>query len=374
MEAITLSRQQLYEQIWSTPMSTLSKIYQISDSGLRKIAIRMHIPIPLAGHWQKIGAGKKVTIPKLKTEYKGENEVTLHPRVAGDQPQVPSELALLQQEIQNDKRLHLKIQVRLSNPDPMILAAKNTLENKLHRDYRNEGMYSTSRGQLNIKVSTALIGKAIHFMDTFIKCLRIRGHSITIQYDDTCVMIGEQKFKIVLRERMKRERGKNSWQQFVNVPKGTLLLKLDSYPRHEWKDTKKSLEEQLPHILARLEMRAKKEREDAIRWKIEQQLRAEEEKKKKAYEELKEKELNNFKTLLNNAKKWQEIERLRAFLEAVEQKIDRSDPLQEERVNWLEWAKGKVDWYDPTINLEDELLNDVDKDTLTFKKKGLSFY
>jgi len=33
----------------------------------------------------------------------------------------------------------------------------------------------------------------------------------------------------------------------------------------------------------------------------------------------------------------------------------------------------KIDWYDPTISLEDELLKDVDKETFTFKKKGFYF-
>jgi hypothetical protein len=373
MEATTLSRQQLYELIWSTPMSTLAKTYQISDSGLRKIAIRMGIPIPLAGYWQKIRAGKKVAVPPLKADYKGENEVKLQPKTPDDQPQGPSELALLQKEIENDKRLPLKIQARLTDPDPMIVAAKNTLENKEHRDHRYEGIYSTYRDQLNIRVSTALTGKAIRFMDTFIKCLRIRGHAITIIYDKTCVMIGEQKLEISLRERLKREEGKNSWQQFVNVPEGTLLFKMDSYPRYEWKDSKHSLEEQLPHILAKLELQAKKDQEDAIRRKIEHERYLEEEKKRKAYEQLKEKELDDFRTLLKDAKRWRDIEWLRSFLAAAEQRIDKTDPLQAERMQWLEWAKQKVDWYDPTVNREDELLSDVDKGTLTFKKKGFSW-
>lgn len=36
----------------------------------------------------------------------------------------------------------------------------------------------------------------------------------------------------------------------------------------------------------------------------------------------------------------------------------------------LAWARGKVDWYDPFINKDDELLNEVDKKTLTVVKKG----
>ncbi len=38
--------------------------------------------------------------------------------------------------------------------------------------------------------------------------------------------------------------------------------------------------------------------------------------------------------------------------------------VSEEFEDWLEWASKKIDWYDPDINLEDEALKDVDKDSV----------
>lgn len=56
------------------------------------------------------------------------------------------------------------------------------------------------------------------------------------------------------------------------------------------------------------------------------------------------------------------------FLESQENKTAE---LQE----WLSWAKSKLDWYNPMVDIEDELLSDLDKDSLTFKKKsGNNFY
>ena len=40
---------------------------------------------------------------------------------------------------------------------------------------------------------------------------------------------------------------------------------------------------------------------------------------------------------------------------------------------WLIWAKNKADWYDPYINLKDPLLEDVNKETLSFAVKPASF-
>jgi len=32
--------------------------------------------------------------------------------------------------------------------------------------------------------------------------------------------------------------------------------------------------------------------------------------------------------------------------------------------DWLDWAKIKLDWFNPTLDIEDALLNDVDKDSI----------
>jgi hypothetical protein len=42
----------------------------------------------------------------------------------------------------------------------------------------------------------------------------------------------------------------------------------------------------------------------------------------------------------------------------IENKENKSTEIEE----WLIWAKSKLDWYNPTINADDELLNNVDKD------------
>ena len=58
-------RDRLYEEIWSEPVSKVAKRYQISDVGLRKICIGLDIPVPPAGHWAKVAAGKTVKRPPL---------------------------------------------------------------------------------------------------------------------------------------------------------------------------------------------------------------------------------------------------------------------------------------------------------------------
>jgi len=42
-----------------------------------------------------------------------------------------------------------------------------------------------------------------------------------------------------------------------------------------------------------------------------------------------------------------------------------------ENLEWLEWAKQKLDWYNPKINKEDELLDEIEKDSLTLPKNTI---
>jgi len=43
--------------------------------------------------------------------------------------------------------------------------------------------------------------------------------------------------------------------------------------------------------------------------------------------------------------------------------------LTEKTKQWIKWANNKANWYDPLINFDDDLLDDVNKETLEFKNK-----
>jgi hypothetical protein len=52
MNSQTFTREELYHLLWSTPVLTVTRQYKITDIALRKICMRMAIPLPRAGHWQ----------------------------------------------------------------------------------------------------------------------------------------------------------------------------------------------------------------------------------------------------------------------------------------------------------------------------------
>lgn len=54
-----LSRRDLYELVWSTPVTKLAEQFGISDRGLAKICERHRVPTPPRGYWAKLEAGAK---------------------------------------------------------------------------------------------------------------------------------------------------------------------------------------------------------------------------------------------------------------------------------------------------------------------------
>jgi len=72
----TLSRDELYEQVWSTPMVRLAKEYGLSDVGLAKVCKKHNIPKPPVGYWAKVQAGRRISRPPLHRSVKGDPSVS----------------------------------------------------------------------------------------------------------------------------------------------------------------------------------------------------------------------------------------------------------------------------------------------------------
>jgi len=58
-------REKLFDEVWSTPVTKLAKVYELSDVGLRKICVALDVPLPPRGYWAKLAAGKTIPKPAL---------------------------------------------------------------------------------------------------------------------------------------------------------------------------------------------------------------------------------------------------------------------------------------------------------------------
>src|SRR4030042_5580489 len=62
---LSLSREQLYELVWSKPMQHLAKEYGVSDRAIAKLCALKQVPVPPRGYWAKKNSGQKVVQPPL---------------------------------------------------------------------------------------------------------------------------------------------------------------------------------------------------------------------------------------------------------------------------------------------------------------------
>lgn len=68
----TLTRKELFDKVWKTPIQRLAKEFNISDVGLAKICKRYNIPRPGIGYWRKKETGKTIiasTLPPLQDDH-----------------------------------------------------------------------------------------------------------------------------------------------------------------------------------------------------------------------------------------------------------------------------------------------------------------
>lgn len=360
----TFTRQEFHEMVWQEPFSSIILKYKTGYDGIRAICREHNIPFPQTGYWMKLRYGKAPDKLELPTEYQGNNRITLDLRTENDfdSPRRSERLKRVE-TIMQDSTLSLDVAKRLSNPDPLIVAAKNNFEERSkERWYLDRGMARTDRGFLNIRVSPNLIPRALRFMDALIKLLRSRGHSIKIQYDDTYAVISDEDFKIKLMEVHSRFKKDEHWGSTEYIPTGKLAFKFIDYHGQEWVDGRKPIEERLAEILAKLELEAQREKEQRAANAEERRIREERERIAREEQARRHRELNDFKSLYTKAKQWQQARFMRDYLKALKADAVAKNNLTEDLSNWLQWANEKVDWYDPLVNKKDQLLDHFYKD------------
>lgn len=65
MSSITLTREQLYERVWSQPTIKIAAELGLSDVAVKKMCRRMNVPTPPRGYWARLAAGQKLRKPAL---------------------------------------------------------------------------------------------------------------------------------------------------------------------------------------------------------------------------------------------------------------------------------------------------------------------
>lgn len=381
MEKLTLTRKELYDLIWSEPMLAISRKYKISDTGLRKMCVRLRIPTPHPGYWRQLERGRNPTKPPLGRGRTGhQTSITLTKRTDGES--LISPFVMLRDKIKSDHSNEIKVPNRLAKAHKQITEASDVLlgdSDEHKRSLRNEGLLH-NYGGLKISVAPINIRYALRLLNSIINLFLARGHQI----EGSDIVINGNKWTFSLTERIEKIQVTSYQKQFK--PTGAFTFKVERYPHtHRWHDSERArIDSKLADILATVELEAAALEEEQERGRKFQEERREREriefatkqrieKEQSDFKKLQEKELAAFKKLAESAELWFKARIMRDYVNDVTRKVMSRGTMSEELIDWIVWAKKKCNWYDPLINAKDELMDGIDKINLTTagtEKKG----
>ncbi|CAI2768160.1 hypothetical protein [Flavobacterium collinsii] len=353
MKTVAFTRLELYDLVWKKPMGQISRLYGISSYGIRQACAAMKVPLPHASYWIQLKHGYSWT-DKLPEPYEGPEFLDiLKKKYETDIPvPAPSPLVVLTREIENDPKAPLKVPAKLTNPHRLIQITKESWDKrdkkKSYREPDPQGLY--------LHMTDADMPRALRFMDALIKLLEYRGHEFQKnQYGHTVAVVDGIEIEADLREAARRVPAKDGYGTEL-VGTGAFIFRVGKYSdQKEWKDGSVLLEELLARITAKLELMAKekKQRQEESRLRL-----IEREKEQAIVREAaqrREQEMRDFKKLLADAERYDQAERLRRYVQQVE---DQGG--YEKQKQWLDWAKAKINWMDPLVNEKDAIFTDND--------------
>ncbi len=310
-------------------------------------------------------------LPSSKSE-KNDVELQLRPLELVKIKGVLSPAKIKKILIEQDLAETLTVPDRLNKPEKIIEQAKENLNRK--DAHPLNGLISTHIDFISIAVSKQNIPRALRLMDTLIKLLRVRGHDYIIRRRENYVSIRGEEIEIALREKTIQTLSTDKWAKYNYLPCGIFVLKTGRWSqKKEWLDSKQLLEQQISAIIGWMGALADKNIEQNKQWEIKRKIQEEAERKEIEWQRKKGKELSDFKNIITQSSRWQKAGEIRSYIEAFEAKAMADNQLTDKLRDWLQWLRDKADWYDPFIEKHDELLADIDRDTLSPKKKVYPF-
>lgn len=354
-EVVTLSRSELYEQVWSKPMTKIAKDYGMSDNGIRKICRKFDIPWPKAGYWQKLEYGKKVKqVPLPDSKGDGEIQITSKENKDKGEAEIPEIVAEYLPKNQ------IKVPDQLKNPHPLIQSAKQNLR----KSWPYRGLLNTNIGEVDIRVGPDSVSRALRIMDALIKALEKRGLEVSIQGEDrkrsTCVKVLNELFVLDIYEHVKmvkkQEKKSGDYENYDYAPSGQLVLRIKNAwgPCRQWKDGKsRKVEDCLNSFIQGLYRVALDEKANRERIEREKETDRERYRQEEALQKQREEEAARLKALENDAGSWHKSRIVRDFIEAKKNEYLKSHGNIEagsDFEKWLAWANRQVDQLDPLKN------------------------
>lgn len=375
MPSVLPEREQLYEQVWTTPMVHLARRFGLAGPALRKVCVGLGIPVPERGHWAKLAAGHIIPKPVLPPQ-----SAEVPPQALARQraPRLPKlQRSLRDAGVSAAEALQKPIADQAIEPAydmstsafhalvrpllPIYLKeAKEARQRETKheweqahpgRPYRGEAppyytwMHFCDRGQIlapthkksAIRVSLVSYQRALHFVNSLVTKLEKVGYEVAFGERQERLLATRSAVHVSIRVTEKLDAGtrfdrinsatKEREYAKTLTPTGRLTLGIEQMGLGETvlSDTSSTtLEERWGDILKAVEYRFQASLDDVARWKQYEDERREAERTRAEQEQLRkealrrtEEEKARREALIREAKDWESAELLRRYVAHV---------------------------------------------------------
>lgn len=345
-----LSREELYERIWSSPMTQVAAELGISDVALGKRCKKLNVPKPPVGYWAKVAAGQTPKKQALPAAPKPIEYEALDAPVAGTLP-VPASLLQM-----HPMAMELMALLRAAVPD---------IDQRLKIENRTVPRVTVSKALIEPAV------KALHMIVTAVDVRGIRCCPSRSKYDVAHFERGHDRLNLTIEEATvmvtraptaKEKRHPTArWQtQFAELSgKLSMFITTERHatrPKTWTEGDKLPLEEVLAKVVQAIcKHYADLEREHAQtterlrkEWEA-YDIRQQEEKKQQHAASLEATAHTRAEDLLKAAEWWRLHQVTTVFIDECEQRWRSISPgeLTAEQEAWLIWARESADAMSP---------------------------
>lgn len=355
-----LSREELYDRVWSEAMATLTPKFGISDVALKKRCNKLGIPTPGRGYWAKVEAGQSPKRSKLPAD------IPARPKFK--RKTFPDSMVYFELEGADyaSRRPH-----------------EVTVATRLSFKERYTGQHETLRSwgeSARIEVSQASLQRALWILDHLLKSVERLGLIVQARsgYDGGAfVVLGREEAQIIIREKVRRFDNPDydpkkkvgvldRAEVYLFKPCGLLRVKVKfGYSsEREWMDSSTApLDGQIDDIAQAIrlgleECAVRREASRHAEIRREEARRAEWERQKlREAEEQRRRELEKLAQSLTLSRQ------VRDFADAVESELtaEQVDVTEAAIAQWLQWAREHAGRLDPVSNMVRDFKAQLDK-------------
>lgn len=407
MKKIKISRLKLFEEIWEKRIGLVAQDYNISLADMRKVCDLLNIPRPSSGHWAKLLYGKDSPKAKLPSDYDGndiveflvDDSVSSENRIiwqASSNKENPityfTDKMIWLTTVESKKMFYEDLMEHFENSKNIGLSKSlkgikaKVLENKKAYDKLEQQpavhnivqtvkySWHKDRPVINPRLLSVQSIKRVFLFVSRLKYI-LEKFNCSLNDDLTANVLeqniwysfyeGQRKVDHILTKQDKQNlknyerdisRGYTLWREpqirkYDYVFKGNLTFSFDFYYKSLYKDSQsRTLESYIPEIVLEI-----------LKLGFEEHTRKEELKKKQRINEHNENinefinrrynhELNLTSKLLRMAQCFDEAERIRRMVSKIEE--------NDQNFAWIDFAKKKADWLDPSIHIVDPILGE----------------